>query len=866
MNHKSKKLFRHTTICISSLLLVTNVSIGLEYCFSKQTNISTAFTAASDAIPDYLNNDFSYNTPEIIKAASVPKFDPRQEANYLPPVRDQGSEGLCWAYSTIGAAEINAIKTGIYKNPNTLDLSEHNLDWATRVRNNETDFLGLNEADVWKHGEFGDGASTMDAANTLSKWISPSIVKNPAQEHHYVKPAMKMKSVTNLQMPADNNLVFVPDDPGYISSIKKAIIKNGSCSFAYPLEDPNYSPWETYYNYPIEVSVDYPLVTDYAHAIDVVGWDDNIPATNFAPYQAKNNGGWICRNSWGPDLLENGYFYMSYESYNYNTLSYSYMPADNTYENNYYWDAQCEDVLDGTVLNNMQKAVAIFPVKKANNDTLEDIDGVQISVNGVNVQVKFNIYDNVSFDETIDLPSVNKLDLGNPVYTQKVTFDYPGTYTVKLNKSIPIYASNYFAVEAVITGGKEIPGGVYYSDMLGFEFAEGSETSSQNDLTFVSTYPYGKDYHWTNTIDPERCQNPVVRLDALTNTKKIGNPPTTNDIKYADLKLDSEIIHYDDPSTYPTFNSLTLNGQNLSPYNFDFIYEPVMWKNSADNFEKRIGTVKVTLLPKSENYKGKLYTYLTVKGGSSPYIDGLGKYSDTINDKKETIKNARINLLKGPGVKTYRDLGLEEYGFQWTQPDETITFPVNNTLTYTKSDAKYFTKKTWSNNDISFTNVTHTPQLSPKSNFMDKNCIKLPSPTVIDKINDGIYNNSISPTNADITENEFNSITKMNILNLVNIPTINDIEKKRLKIQQWFKTNNQVHFTVATDKLESNMINVQWNIIQPDVPPAPSNNSEHPTNFIWILVAVIAVILLIAIIIIIFVVKKKKKKSSKYKF
>ena len=51
------------------------------------------------------------------------------------------------------------------------------------------------------------------------------------------------------------------------------------------------------------------------HSVSLVGWNDNYPKTNFSDNgrMPENNGAWLCRNSWGPDCAENGYFWISYE-------------------------------------------------------------------------------------------------------------------------------------------------------------------------------------------------------------------------------------------------------------------------------------------------------------------------------------------------------------------------------------------------------------------------------------------------------------------------------------------------------------------------------------------------------------------------
>ena len=47
------------------------------------------------------------------------------------------------------------------------------------------------------------------------------------------------------------------------------------------------------------------------HAVDIVGWDDNYSATNFAT-RPPGNGAFIVRNSWGKGFGQAGYFYVSY--------------------------------------------------------------------------------------------------------------------------------------------------------------------------------------------------------------------------------------------------------------------------------------------------------------------------------------------------------------------------------------------------------------------------------------------------------------------------------------------------------------------------------------------------------------------------
>ena len=50
---------------------------------------------------------------------------------------------------------------------------------------------------------------------------------------------------------------------------------------------------------------------DCNHAVQIVGWDDNIPKEYFQDAQGnspEHDGGWLIRNSWGDWSYMHGYF------------------------------------------------------------------------------------------------------------------------------------------------------------------------------------------------------------------------------------------------------------------------------------------------------------------------------------------------------------------------------------------------------------------------------------------------------------------------------------------------------------------------------------------------------------------------------
>lgn len=113
------------------------------------------------------------------------------------------------------------------------------------------------------------------------------------------------------------------DNENRINEIKKAIAKYGAVTASTSYDGRN----RYYYN-------DKDIKNGVAHAITLIGWDDNIDKDLFAPKKATRNGGWLVKNSY----LDNPYFYLTYDSkiLDTTTWSFNYAPKDK-YDYNYYY-------------------------------------------------------------------------------------------------------------------------------------------------------------------------------------------------------------------------------------------------------------------------------------------------------------------------------------------------------------------------------------------------------------------------------------------------------------------------------------------------------------------------------------------------
>ncbi len=700
---------KKSSIIVSSLLTSAAVVGTILSVSSKHINSVISLSNSKQAF-DYTINDFDFINDAQLKAqAQDKKFDPRTwDTSYLTPVKNQGSQGLCWAYAAIAAAEINVNKSGLWKgNPKQLDFNEHNLDWNSKVRNSSNDVLGLNEGDVWS-GNTGSGYNSYYASVALSQWLSV-VDQNVANPESYHDPEFKAQNLIEIpifrkQSGADKGAVDTINPIGR-EWIKEAILKYGAVTAAYEVAD-GPAGAKTYYTTE--------SITDghSGHVITIVGWDDNIPASNYSP-QAKINGGWICKNSWGLRNQENGYFYMSYDSYISDLIAYQYMNGSATYDNNYYYDAP---VGDGLVkdITGIKKGISIFPVKKAKANDLETIEGIQVGINGLNTKVKINIYDNINYDPMVNLENYEPV-LPKPIYTQTNSFPMPGIYTVKLNQPIQVVQGNNFAVEVEIIDGEDGPSAEYnFKDILGLKVAGGHMATSQDDLTFYFDKTENK-YKWMNAF---QNSNNVMRIRALTNSIYRA-PIITNDIRDANLVLDKQIINLDDISSYPKFQSFRLHGQDLDISQFDIKYKKVLWDVNVYNDFKNIGKVEVSITPKQDSgYIGEYKTYLQIKAGRAPYIKGLGEYQDIEINGWVQKPMGKINLFAGPSVKQYKDFNLPQ-GFKWSDPEAVVSSINNNiSLWYDGPDEKYFRTKNWDPQNITITKTPSDAKLLPAANFI----------------------------------------------------------------------------------------------------------------------------------------------------
>jgi len=369
------------------------------------------------------------------------RFDLR-EIGWVTPVRDQGNMGACWAFGGVAALESALLKnTGI-----SYDISENNMQDSMLIFS--------------RYGSDAiEGGDELFASAYLLAWLGAFPQEYDVfDELGKLSPVIHTNQTIHLQdfvLIGDRN-VSIPGDP----TLKKAILKYGALGVRY-----NANQDEEGYN--ITSGAFYHLTGSTNHVVALAGWDDNYPKENFAT-MPEGDGAWIIKNSWGTQLGDEGYMFISYYD---RTLCPDDEPShravafvfENTlpYNKNYQYDFTG---LDEFMMNNNETGELYgTPITHVNNfvsaeDDLIAAVGTYFNQSGMDYTVKV---------------AVN----GAVVYTQSGVSPYGGYHTIKLNNYIPIKKGDKFSIYVTsLSLGVSEPVRVQYEGGVSFTNFNGTWT------------------------------------------------------------------------------------------------------------------------------------------------------------------------------------------------------------------------------------------------------------------------------------------------------------------------------------------------------------------------------------------------------
>lgn len=395
---------------------------------------------------DWSDNEQSLyikNQIDSVTINKIPsKYDLRKHYK-LTPVKDQEEIGACWAFATLGSIESVLLPQNLY------DFSE--------------DHLSLNHGYNVSQNEGGDFNIAM---SYLARWDGPVLESD--DPYGDGKTDVLAKVVRHVQ---EAKVIPAKD----YTAIKLSVLLHGGLQSAMYFDEGLINGENTIYNQ-FTNSYYYKGNAKFNHAIVIVGWDDYYPKESFATVP-EGDGAFICKNSYGKEFGEDGYFYVSYFDKHIGTENIAYTRVDNT---NNYLNIYQTDYLGWIGKLGYGTDSAYFANAYTPKKNKEELEAVSFYATGDNT--KYEVYVVKKFNST--------LDFKNMKLVKKGTIDYKGYYTIDFNDPI-IVESKFAVIVKITTAGSRLPVAAEYYKKVDWlknvDINDGEGYMSEDGVTWDST-------------------------------------------------------------------------------------------------------------------------------------------------------------------------------------------------------------------------------------------------------------------------------------------------------------------------------------------------------------------------------------------
>lgn len=304
---------------------ILKVATALAVVLITSTSYITANAAYIDIEPvGSTLKDSNKSISSALKRATTIEVDENtlpssynsRDLGFTTPIRNQQNTNSCWAFGSLSSLETLFCKNGIFTNTAESWLSPAHMDaWGT-TRSDGTGWL--------RTYEYGSGYPYI-SMGYLTSW------SGAVNEYKYPFHT----DYSSFNFAKDDSINYGVTGIMYINgkspeTVKKCIMDSGAVTGSYNSAGK--------FNAGNMTGTFCPSKQDdvVGHTISVVGWDDNYKKEDLSvsyyvnltaeeieqgieqhleTFTPKNDGAWLCKNSWGPYNTLGGYFWISYEDY-----------------------------------------------------------------------------------------------------------------------------------------------------------------------------------------------------------------------------------------------------------------------------------------------------------------------------------------------------------------------------------------------------------------------------------------------------------------------------------------------------------------------------------------------------------------------
>lgn len=350
-----------------------------------------------------------------------------REKGLVEPVPDQGNLGICWAV----AANSAAVSPLLRQTPQMSFLPVHTA-WFT--------YAGTEEMEIYSVADpYQAGGSSATAVATMAAWKGPVLSGKESMEDYQDSPPVE----ESRRWDADYHLqdaYYMPYGRSYPLDtvfpqvtneiVKQLLMENGAISISYYSSDEgtSYNDKTFAWYHPEQHTTD--------HAVLLVGWDDNFSKDNFNTPKPQNNGAWLIRNSWGTQVGDDGYQWISYEDKSIRFGNTFVLEENDNYKNNYQYDTGGWSYSLPTNMENQKKA------KAANIFTAKDdeiLEAVSFYTTDADTKYSISVYTGVQAGD----PESGRKAFENP---QTGTELYVGYHTIELKEPVKLTKGERFSI------------------------------------------------------------------------------------------------------------------------------------------------------------------------------------------------------------------------------------------------------------------------------------------------------------------------------------------------------------------------------------------------------------------------------------